>query len=364
VGQTTIFVSHSHQDNDWCRPFVEALKSVGYDVWYDEQGLQGGAQWIATIQHEVQARDVFIVILTPEAWSSQWVQDELQLAIATRRRILPVLLRNCQVDGFLLTTQWVTVLGLTPQDAARSVIIAVEAPPAPGRSSSQQATETLDELVTLCRTLTNERRFTEALSACSRALALDSNNVEVLRLEGWILLKVGEHAKAMEVLGQMLSFSSAERVPQLAREVVDWLYDEKNDENLEHSSALLTSHLTSGPALYGFLCELCGSISYVQAEQWSQPGRNSFEGALRESVSRMTRADVLKAGLEVASNSGKSANMSAVVLIAEGCYGYPPDRATSADIENLRLYRDALAGLGRTLQRDMVESYLQRLSQK
>ena len=39
----SIFVSHAHQDNAWCRPFVEALKSLGLDVWYDEKGLQGGA---------------------------------------------------------------------------------------------------------------------------------------------------------------------------------------------------------------------------------------------------------------------------------------------------------------------------------
>ena len=174
MAQRSIFVSHSHQDNEWCRPFAEALKAVGYDVWYDETGLTGGAAWVATIQREVQTRDVFLLVLTPEAWASQWVQDELQLAIATRRRILPLLLRNTQVDGFLLTTQWVTVIGEEPQAAARSIILAIEAPPAPGRNPpSQAATETLDDLVTLCQSLLAERRYTEALSACDRALALD-----------------------------------------------------------------------------------------------------------------------------------------------------------------------------------------------
>ena len=76
MAQMRIFVSHSHQDNEWCRPFVAALKAIGYDVWYDEAGLQGGAAWVASIQHEVESRDVFLLILTPEAWESKWVQDE------------------------------------------------------------------------------------------------------------------------------------------------------------------------------------------------------------------------------------------------------------------------------------------------
>lgn len=50
---TRIFVSHSSQDNPWCRPFVETLKANGFDVWYDEQGLSGGAAWVDTLQREV-----------------------------------------------------------------------------------------------------------------------------------------------------------------------------------------------------------------------------------------------------------------------------------------------------------------------
>lgn len=81
MAQMRIFVSHSHQDNDWCRPFVEALKAVGYDVWYDETGLTGGDEWLDSIQREVENREVFLLILTPEAWDSKWVQREFKSAI-------------------------------------------------------------------------------------------------------------------------------------------------------------------------------------------------------------------------------------------------------------------------------------------
>lgn len=205
MAQVSIFVSHSHQDDEWCRPMVAALKAVGYDVWYDETGLAGGDAWVATIQREVQTRDVFLLVLTPEAWASPWVQDELNLAIATRRRILPVLLRNTQVDGFILTTQWVTVVGEEPQVAARAIIKAIESPPAPGRGAPPAAAqETLDDLITLCTTLLAERRYTEALSACDRALGLDPNNVEVLKVKGNVLNQIGQPKRAAAIFAQAL----------------------------------------------------------------------------------------------------------------------------------------------------------------
>ena len=116
-----IFVSHSTQDNPWCRPFVETLKANGFDVWYDEQGLSGGVAWVDTLQREVQERDVLVVVLSPDSWASQWVQEEVQLAIATRRTILPVMYKATQVGGFLLTRQWVDAVDLEPAAAAQRV---------------------------------------------------------------------------------------------------------------------------------------------------------------------------------------------------------------------------------------------------
>ncbi|WIG61481.1 MAG: hypothetical protein OJF49_004229 [Ktedonobacterales bacterium] len=134
---TRLFVSHSTQDNAWCRVLVAALQGAGYDVWYDEQGLTGGATWVETLQREVQSREVFVVVLTPEAWASPWVQEEVKLALATRRTILPVMLKPTAVEGFLVTRQWVDVSALDAPTGAQRVLTALgspvvfPAPPAP-----------------------------------------------------------------------------------------------------------------------------------------------------------------------------------------------------------------------------------------
>jgi formylglycine-generating enzyme required for sulfatase activity len=127
---TRLFVSHSSQDNDWCRPFVAALTSAdpSLDVWYDEHGLSGGSAWVQTLQQELQSRDVIVLVLTPDALASQWVQEEMQLALATRRTILPVMHKPSNLSGFLLTRQWVDVVDLSPEDAARKVLTALNSP--------------------------------------------------------------------------------------------------------------------------------------------------------------------------------------------------------------------------------------------
>lgn len=101
----TVFISHSHYDNEWCLRFVAGLQLLGYDVWYDEKELSGGAQWVRTIERELEGREIFAIILTPQSWESDWVQQELQLALTTRRRVVPILLKETTISGFLRTYQ-------------------------------------------------------------------------------------------------------------------------------------------------------------------------------------------------------------------------------------------------------------------
>jgi pSer/pThr/pTyr-binding forkhead associated (FHA) protein len=90
-------------------------------VWYDDRLHSHGGAWVAAIERELQSRDCFLLLLTPDAWSSEWVQREYQLALITGRFIVPLKLKETRVSGFLLTLQWISVEGVTPADAIRQV---------------------------------------------------------------------------------------------------------------------------------------------------------------------------------------------------------------------------------------------------
>lgn len=113
-----IFISHSSRDNDFGLKLVQDLRHVLENddaVWYDSNGgLQGGMSWWRTIKQELKARDIFIVILSPDAIESKWVNDEIDIAWYLHntegKRIIPVLYRSCDISLDLNTLQIISFL--------------------------------------------------------------------------------------------------------------------------------------------------------------------------------------------------------------------------------------------------------------
>lgn len=131
-----VFLSHSSKDNDWCDEFVAELKNNNLDVWYDRAGLYVGDQWVPSIERELQGREIFLIVLTPDSWASQWVQRELQLALGQQKQILSVLCKPTQVSGFITSYQHLDATHLGARQAAQAVIAALKTPRAAASSSS------------------------------------------------------------------------------------------------------------------------------------------------------------------------------------------------------------------------------------
>jgi DNA-binding XRE family transcriptional regulator len=117
-----LFVSHSHQDNAWCDRFVTSLQSLEVDVWYDRQGLYVGSQWVKIIQEELQSRDIFVVVLSPASWTSEWVQEELALAFSQRKRIIGLIHELVPLDGFITSRQVLSVIGQEGPTVAKTLV--------------------------------------------------------------------------------------------------------------------------------------------------------------------------------------------------------------------------------------------------
>lgn len=97
-----IFVSHSHLDNEFGLRLIGDLKArFGDDaVWYDASGgLHSGDEWLKQIIAEIEARAVFLVILSPNALASKWVPREMDIAyylhVNEGKHLIPVMLAPC-----------------------------------------------------------------------------------------------------------------------------------------------------------------------------------------------------------------------------------------------------------------------------
>src|SRR5438270_597751 len=131
--QHRIFVSHSHLDNEFGTRLTQDLRRVLGDksaVFYDVLGgLHGGETWWEKIVEELTARDVFLLVLSPDAMNSRWVRLEINIALNKNKLILPVLHRLCTIRADLETIQIISFLAPKPYEAAfHEVLVALDLP--------------------------------------------------------------------------------------------------------------------------------------------------------------------------------------------------------------------------------------------
>lgn len=102
-----VFISHSSQDKDFfVRPLVDKLKkSLGEDrLVYDELTFESGAKSIEEIQRTIEATDLFVILLSRNSLSSEWVQQEILWAknldsnFLDEQRIMPVIIDDITKD--------------------------------------------------------------------------------------------------------------------------------------------------------------------------------------------------------------------------------------------------------------------------
>ncbi len=103
-----IFISYSHKDKDYAFSLHQQLSEQGFDAWIDHR-LDYGSQWPHEIQKQLDGCDAFIIILSHNAYQSEWVQSELQRAKRKQKPIFPLLLNGDEPWLSLETTQFYDV---------------------------------------------------------------------------------------------------------------------------------------------------------------------------------------------------------------------------------------------------------------
>jgi len=91
------FISYSRSNMDFALRLARALKESGYPVWVDQMDIPVGARWDDELEIALDACGIFLVILTPASITSENVKDEIGYAIDHSKRILPVLLEECNI---------------------------------------------------------------------------------------------------------------------------------------------------------------------------------------------------------------------------------------------------------------------------
>jgi TIR domain-containing protein len=97
------FVSHATEDKEaFARPLAEALRARGLSIWYDEFTLTVGDSLRRSIDRGLARSQFGVVVLSPNFFSKEWPQKELDGLVARevdgKKVILPVW-HNIDVEG-------------------------------------------------------------------------------------------------------------------------------------------------------------------------------------------------------------------------------------------------------------------------
>lgn len=92
-----IFISHSSKDLDFVRGRLKKpLDDLGVLAWCSATDVNMGADWERQIRAALAQSDWFVVVLSPDAAKSEWVQAETHWALENLRgRVIPVMARGC-----------------------------------------------------------------------------------------------------------------------------------------------------------------------------------------------------------------------------------------------------------------------------
>jgi hypothetical protein len=146
-----VFISHATQDAEFAHRLAGDLQRLDIPIWIAPESIRPGEGWVKAIERGLRESSYVVIVLTPAALKSKWVEKETDVAIAQERKghikILPLDVEACEAPLLLSSyqkvffrqnynagfTKLVGVLGLT---TAPPVVVS---PPHESPQSQHQA---------------------------------------------------------------------------------------------------------------------------------------------------------------------------------------------------------------------------------
>lgn len=98
-----VFVSHSNENSELARELAGRIRTEGWEVWIAPDSIPSGVKWIDAIEWGLKTCGVFILLISPSAIQSRWVNKEMNIALELEEKgeikILPILIEDCEVPS-------------------------------------------------------------------------------------------------------------------------------------------------------------------------------------------------------------------------------------------------------------------------
>jgi hypothetical protein len=125
---TDFFISYTGADRQWAEWIAFVLEEEGFTTKIQAWDFRPGSNFVLEMQNASEAAERTVLVLSPDYLDSKMAAPEWAAAFARDpqgqdRRIVPVMVRECQPKGLLPAIVQIRIQGMT-EDAARAALIA------------------------------------------------------------------------------------------------------------------------------------------------------------------------------------------------------------------------------------------------
>ena len=101
------FFSYCRADSDFALKLAEHLKAAGANVWIDQLDIEPGTPWDGAVEDALRNAPRMLVILSIVSVFSANVRDEIAYALDRQKRIIPVIVSECEIPIRLSRLQYI-----------------------------------------------------------------------------------------------------------------------------------------------------------------------------------------------------------------------------------------------------------------
>lgn len=107
MNSKTTFISYSRVDTDFVVKLAKELRKEGVDLWLDQIDIGPGDRWDKAVQKALKECHSLLIIYSPDSVASENVLDEVYYVLGEKRKVIPVLYKNCDIPFRLKRLQYI-----------------------------------------------------------------------------------------------------------------------------------------------------------------------------------------------------------------------------------------------------------------
>jgi len=101
-----VFLSYANSDKEFADRLSSQLRKVESSLFLDLVNLPHGKQILSGMRSQISSADILVLLLSPNALESEWVQRELEYAVSKELRqrsitVVPLMVRPSRLPEYL-----------------------------------------------------------------------------------------------------------------------------------------------------------------------------------------------------------------------------------------------------------------------